>query len=102
MDTDDPRMFYLWGHTAEFRNDNNWEVIENFLKFMNEHKEQIWFATNIEICEYHKAYQALEYSVSPETRMIYNPTAKEIWLARGNWYRSDEVISVKPGETIKY
>lgn len=101
-DTDDPRMFYLWGHTAEFRNDNNWEVIESFLKFMNGHREQLWFATNIEICEYHKAYLALEYSVSPETRMVYNPTAKEIWLAKGDWYRSDEVISVKPGETITY
>lgn len=102
LKTDDPKMFYLWGHSAEFRRDNNWQVIEDFMKLMSEHKDELWFATNIDICEYHKAYQALEYSVSPQSRMIYNPTAKEIWLAHGSWYSSDNIISVKPGETVRY
>ena len=25
-----PKLFYLWGHSYEFNNDNNWEVIEEF------------------------------------------------------------------------
>ncbi|MCR4719216.1 MAG: hypothetical protein K5768_06260 [Firmicutes bacterium] len=27
-------MFYLWGHSYEFDNNDNWEVIENFAKFI--------------------------------------------------------------------
>lgn len=100
--SDNPIMLYVWGHTPEFRNNNNWHVIEDFMKLMAEHKDELWFATNIDICEYHKAYQALEYSNSPASRMVYNPTAKEIWLADGDWHYSDRLVSVKPGETLKY
>ncbi|MCC8196736.1 MAG: polysaccharide deacetylase family protein [Ruminococcus sp.] len=78
-DFDDCRMFYLWGHTAEFRRDNNWDVIENVFKKVSGNPD-IWFATNIEICEYHKAYQALEYSTDPRSHAVYNPTAKDIWI----------------------
>lgn len=100
-DSDEPRMFYLWGHTAEFRRDGNWDVVEGILKFMSSHSDKIWFATNIDICEYHLAYKALEYSTSPQSRMVYNPTAKEIWLCERS--RSGEkLFSVKPGETVKF
>lgn len=100
--SDNPKMFYLWGHTAEFRNDNNWNVIEDFMKLMSDHSDELWFASNIEICEYHKAYQSLEYSVSPTTRLVYNPTALDIWLADGDWHCADKILCVKSGETLKY
>lgn len=97
----DCRMFYLWGHTAEFRCANNWEVMENFLEYIGG-RDDIWYASNIEICEYHMAYKALEYSTSPDSRMVYNPTAKEIWLCEGGWGPDGKAFSVKPGETVKY
>ncbi len=96
----EPALFYLWGHTAEFRRDGNWDVIEGFLKFMSEQGD-IWFATNIEICEYHLAYKALEYSTSPSSRMVYNPTAKDIWLCEKSW-QGEKLHVVKSGETLKY
>ncbi len=96
-DFNDCKMFYVWGHTAEFRNDNNWHVIEEFLDYMSG-KDDIWYATNIDICEYTLAYDMLEWSVGPDTSMVYNPTAKEIWLEL--W--GGKVISVKPGETLKF
>lgn len=97
MDPMDCKMFYVWGHTAEFRNDKNWNVIEELCEFMGK-CEGVWHATNIEICEYCLAYEQLEYSTAPDTRMVYNPTAKEIWLEI--W--GGKVISVKPGETVKF
>ena len=88
-------MFYVWGHTAEFRNDNNWNLIEELLEFIGD-REDIWYATNIDICEYCLAYEKLEYSAAPDSNMVYNPTAKEIWLEHFG-----HVFSVKPGETVK-
>ena len=100
LDPDTPKLFYLWGHTAEFRRDGNWDVIEGFLKRMGG-RQDIWYATNIEICEYHMAYKALEYSVSPQSRMVYNPSAKQIWLSENTW-SGEKLYSVKPGETLSY
>lgn len=95
LDPNDCKMFYVWGHTAEFRNDNNWNVIEELLEFVSG-REDIWYATNIDICEYCLAYEKLEYSTAPNSNIVYNPTAKEIWLEL--W---GKVFSVKPGETVR-
>ncbi len=91
----DCRMLYVWGHAAEFRRDNNWDMMEEFLSYIGG-REDIWYATNIEIVDYIEAYRALEYSVAPNSGMVYNPTAKEVWLERYG-----KVFSVKPGETVK-
>jgi hypothetical protein len=56
--------------------------------------EDIWYATNIEICRYVKAVRALD--VSADGTMIYNPTATEIWFTVYGALKS-----VKSGETIK-
>ena len=88
-----PRLFYLWGHSYEFDNDGNWDVIEAFCEKIS-NKDDIWYATNIEICEYVEAYTRLVTSVNGTT--VYNPTLTEIFFtADGKPY------SVKPGETIK-
>ena len=42
------RLFYIWGHSYEFDDNNNWELIEAICqRFAN--NNEIWFATNIEI-----------------------------------------------------
>ncbi len=86
-----PRLFYLWGHSFEFDNDGNWDLIEGFLAKMSG-KSDIWYATNIEICEYVTAYHSLITSADGNT--LYNPTLKEIWF----W--ADGLYSIKPGDTI--
>ena len=53
-----PRLFYVWGHSYEFNNDNNWDMIEQFCKMMSGNDE-IWYATNIEIYEYITAQKQL-------------------------------------------
>jgi peptidoglycan/xylan/chitin deacetylase (PgdA/CDA1 family) len=70
-------MMYVWGHSYEFNNDNNWELIEEFCEFVG-HKEDIWYATNIEIVDYMKALDALKFSA--EGDFVYNPSAQALWL----------------------
>ncbi len=72
-----PMLFYLWGHSYEFEDCNNWEIIEKFGQKMSE-SEDIWHATNIEIYDYVKAYNDLEFSCDG-TRVINN-SAIDVYL----------------------
>jgi hypothetical protein len=72
-----PKLFYLWGHSYEFEQRNNWSHLNDLLKILSG-KEDIWYATNIEIYEYVEAYERLVSSANGN--VIYNPTAKTIWF----------------------
>lgn len=86
-----PRLFYLWGHSYEFDNDNNWERIEAILEILA-NREDTWYPTNIQLRDYVAAYESLIYSA--DGTKVYNPTLLEIWFnVDGKDY------SVKPGET---
>lgn len=88
-----PQMFYLWGHTYEFEQDNNWYVIEQFLdKMKGQH--DIWYATNMEVYQAWKDFQNLEYSANGS--MIYNPNLRSVWFSDF----SGTVYEIKPGQTI--
>ena len=86
-------MFYLWGHSYEFDNDNNWDVIESFAKYAGGH-EHIWYATNIEIYDYVKAYERLQTSF--DKKIIYNPSAIDVWFETEGM-----VHCVKSGEILR-
>ncbi len=70
-------LFYVWGHSYEFDNANNWDLIERFCDKMAG-KEQIWYATNLEIYRYIQAQNALVFTA--EQTMVYNPSAISVWL----------------------
>lgn len=81
----EPWLFYLWGHAYEFDDDNNWELIEEFAKQASAQKD-VWFATNIEIYEYVRAYNNLIFSLDGER--VTNPSAIPVWLEiRGKTYK---------------
>ena len=87
-----PRLLYIWGHSFEFDNNNNWELIEEICRKLADNDE-IWYATNIEIYDYVQAYKSLRYSA--DGHRIYNPTLLTLWFdAEG------EIYSIKPGEEI--
>lgn len=88
-----PMMFYLWGHAYEFDANNNWNVIEEFTDYMAD-RDDIWYATNIEIYDYTKAFEQLIFDI--DETMCTNPTASEIWFMKGG-----KVYSVNGGETIR-
>jgi peptidoglycan/xylan/chitin deacetylase (PgdA/CDA1 family) len=87
-----PRLFYLWGHSYEFDNNDNWEILESFCETIGG-KDDTWYATNIEIYEYVKAYESLV--TSADGNRIYNPTLMEVWMSI-----DDKLYSIKPGETL--
>lgn len=70
-----PQLFYIWGHSYEFKDNNNWERIEDFATKMANRKD-IWYATNMEIYDYCKAYEHL----SEVDGKIYNPTSTDLYL----------------------
>lgn len=85
-------MMYVWGHSYEFAQDNNWELLETFGQMIGQ-REDIWYATNIEIVDYLKCAKMLRVTVSGDK--VYNLSAKEIWLNIDG-----EIMSVKSGETL--
>lgn len=87
------RLFYLWGHSFEFDSKNNWDHGEEVLKRLSGH-DDIWYATNIEIYDYVKAFNSLVYSA--DSTQIYNPTLKTVWLDIDK-----KVYEIKSGETLK-
>ncbi len=88
-----PKWFYLWGHTYEFEDDNNWEVIENFFRRMSG-LEDVWYATNMEIYDYIKAYEQLEYSA--DGNWVYNPTSTDLWMTNAG-----EDLCIPAGQTVE-
>ena len=87
-----PRLLYIWGHSYEFDQNNNWEHIEAICQKLAD-REDLWYATNIEICDYVQAYKRLIYSA--DGHKIYNPSVLKVWLD------IDGVLySVAPGETL--
>ena len=87
-----PRLFYVWGHSFEFENKGNWDHLDRILERIGGHPD-IWYATNIEIYEYVKAYESLIFSADGHS--VYNPTLVTVWF----WV--DGVVhKIGSGETI--
>ena len=87
-----PRLFYVWGHSYEFDVREDWGRMEQFLDRMAG-QEDVWYAANIEICDYVNDAKRLRYSRSGE--YISNPTAQDIWLSVGG-----ETVCIRSGETV--
>ena len=88
-----PRLFFIWGHSSEFDKRNNWDRIEKICELLSG-KDDTWYATNIEIYDYVKAYEQLVFGAGGT--MVYNPTRVKLW------FEVDKVLfNVEPGETVR-
>ena len=87
-------MMYVWGHSFEFERNNNWEVMEEFCKIIG-NRDDIWYATNIEIVEYDDAFNNLRFF--DRNNYVYNPNAMSVWLT----INGEEVVEVKGNQTLK-
>lgn len=83
-------LMYVWGHSYEFDNDGNWERMEQFCAFAGG-RDDVWYATNLEIVEYAGAYERLKFSASLD--FVFNPTAASVWLDVNG-----QIVEVKGGE----
>lgn len=84
-------VMYVWGHSFEFGNKGDYSVIEQFCEKMSG-KEDIWYATNSEICEYIQATRSQEFSA--DGHIMKNPTAISVWITT-----PEGLVEVKPGES---
>ncbi len=88
-----PWLFYLWGHSYEFDFNNNWEIIENFADRVSG-RDDIWYATNIEVYDYVESFKLLRFNA--ETTYVENPTTTKFWFRlNGTMYE------IEPGGTLK-
>lgn len=88
-----PYLFYLWGHSYEFEANDNWKVIEDFAKYVG-NRDDIWYATNIEIYDYIDAYNRLLFSSCG--KRVKNPSSIKLWFQY-----EQKIIAINPGEVIE-
>ena len=86
------KLFYVWGHSYEFDQDDNWDVMEEFLQKVSGHGD-VWYATNGEIYRYVEAFRRLVFTA--DGRYVYNPSAIPVCI-RGMF--SDGYLEIEPGE----
>ena len=87
-----PKLFYLWGHSYEYNDNNNWDILENFCKKVG-NRDDIWYCTNGEVYDYVKAFESLEYSA--DGKIIKNNSNIDIYLK----YYGNKLL-VKANETV--
>lgn len=75
-------VLYIWGHSYELDNKEapvQWEQLEEMLKQLSEHEDNIWFATNIQIYDYVNAIKQIRHSANG--KILYNPTDIDICIS---------------------
>lgn len=87
------KLFYLWGHSYEFEANDNWQVMEDFCARMGG-RDDIWYATNIEIVDYVNACRAIY--ASADGRTLHNPTAIDVWAQADG-----KLVCIHAGETVR-
>lgn len=91
--TRSPYLFYLWGHSYEFESDNNWDVIENFAAYTGK-RDDIWYATNIDIYDYIDAYSRLVFSA--DGKIVKNSSSTKVCFEyNGN------TVEIEAGTMVK-
>lgn len=85
------RLLYIWGHSFEFPRDDNWGMMEEFCRLAGG-RDDIWYATNIEIVDYVNASRSLRFSIDND--MVYNPSATDVWFTVNG-----EAVCCEAGET---
>lgn len=70
-------LMYVWGHSYEFDDRGNWELMESFCRMMGG-QEDIWYCTNIEFMDYMDSYARLQFAA--DNSFVYNPNANDCWI----------------------
>lgn len=87
------RFFYIWGHSYELSSEEKWGKMERLCSLLSE-RDDVWYATNIEVFDYVAAVRSLKFSTDCET--VYNPSAIPVWFEADR-----EVIVAEPGKVTR-
>lgn len=85
-------LMYVWGHSYEFSADDNWDMIETFCR-MAGGKEEIWYASNIEIADYMNCAKMVHFTV--DVSRAENMSGRDIWLSVDG-----KIVEVKSGAAV--
>lgn len=86
-------LFYIWGHSHEFKTEEDWNVMVQILEKIA-CNDKIWYATNYEIYRYISAQHSLVISADEKT--FYNPTSTDVWVEKDK----SLIICIPAGETV--
>ena len=75
----------------EFTKNDNWNIMEEFCEMIG-NRDDIWYATNIQIVDYNKVYDRLLFAA--DNTFVYNPSAASAWMK----VNDREYVEVKGGE----
>lgn len=76
-DSPQPVLMAVWGHSSDFDRDNRWDLMEDFCRLASG-KDEVWYATALEIADYILATRRLRFSVTRDR--VYNPSSLPVWI----------------------
>ena len=86
-------LMYVWGHSYEFNDSGNWDLIEGFCRLVGG-RDDTWYATNIEIPDYMDLCRALRFSAKGD--FVYNPGAATVSLSVDG-----KMVEIPGGKQVK-
>ena len=87
-------LLYVWGHSYEFENDKNWDLLERFGERVAGQSDSLWLATNIDILDYLQAIRRLRVGV--DGGVVQNLSHRPVWISVNG-----EPRQIAPGEPVQ-
>ena len=84
-------LMYVWGHSYEFDQDQNWSMMDDFCRMMGGQND-IWYATNGQIADYIEVFHRLRFAA--DNSFVYNPSMESAWIQVDN----DEPMEIPGGQ----
>ena len=87
-------LMYVWGHSYEFDDKNNWDLMESFCEMMGG-KDDIWYCTNIEFMDCMDDFTRLQFAA--DNSFVYNPNARDCYIS----VNDRPAVCVPSGQTVQ-
>lgn len=88
-------LMYVWGHSYEFNDKNNWDLMEQFCALVGG-KDDVWYCTNIEFMDCMDDFKRLEFAA--DNSFVHNPNARECWIRVNDEQRA---VCIPAGQTVR-
>ncbi len=87
-------LFYVWGHSYEFDDKNNWDMMEEGVKRVAG-RDDTWYCTNIEYWDAMDDLKRLRFAA--DNSFVFNPNAADCHIRVND---SEEAVRIPGGETV--
>lgn len=87
-------LMYVWGHSYEFNDKDNWSLIEEFCRMMGG-KDDIWYCTNIEFMDCMDDFKRLQFAA--DNSFVFNPNARDCWIQ----VNDSDPVRIPAGENVR-